>query len=77
MHRQLTDSLFEEPSLRVRLEEDLYLQVDKLVALVAVQTALDNGDYQPNPAIRNHYSLVIEEHALAIRELLRQLFSNS
>lgn len=77
MHRQFTDSLVEELSSRARLEEDLYLQVDKLVALVSVQTALDSGDYQPGPAIRNHYSLVVEEHALAIRKLLSQLFSNS
>lgn len=74
MRRQFTNNLVEELSSRAKLQEDLYLQVDKLVALVSVQTALDNGDYQPNRAIRNHYSLVIEEHALAVRKLLNQLF---
>ncbi len=73
MYRQFTDNLVEGLSSRARLEEDIYLQVDKLVALVSVQTALDNSDYQPNRAIRNHYSLVIEEHALEIRNLLNQL----
>lgn len=77
MHHQFTGSLQAELSSRARLEEDLYLQVDKLVALVSVQAALDSGDYQPGPAVRNHYSLVIEEHALAIRRLLEQLFGNS
>ncbi|WP_308366784.1 MULTISPECIES: hypothetical protein [unclassified Microbulbifer] len=74
MYRQSTDNLVAGLSSRAKLEEDLYLQVDKLVALVSVQTVLDNGDYQPSRAIRNHYSLVIEEHALAVSKLLNQLF---
>jgi len=71
--RQFTDRLVGELSSRAKVEEELYLQVDKLVALVSVQTALDNSDYQPTRAVRNHYSLVIEEHALSVRALLNEL----
>ncbi|MEX1033480.1 MAG: hypothetical protein WDZ30_08970 [Cellvibrionaceae bacterium] len=58
-----------------QLEDALYLQVDKLLALCAVQIALAAGDHTPSPATRNHYSLVMEEQTLELRYLLDRLFA--
>jgi hypothetical protein len=57
-----------------RLEDALYLQADKLLALCAVQSAWAGADCEPSPATRNHYALVMEEQALELRRLLDRLF---
>lgn len=55
------------------LEDQLYLQADKLLALCAAQTALDNSDEPLAPGIRSHYSLLMEEQARALRHTLEKL----
>ncbi len=57
------------------LEDDIYLRVDKLQALCATQTMLDSNDTIPDPSMRFHYSMVIEEQVTALRSLLDQLFN--
>lgn len=57
-----------------RLEDEIYLQADKLVALCTVQAAWASTEYEPSPAVRHHYALVVEEQALELRRLLDRLF---
>lgn len=61
-------------NINAKLEDALYLQADKLLALCSVQAAWANGDYTPSPATRNHYSIVLEEQALELRRLLDRAF---
>ncbi len=73
--RQVFSSEFSNlPSPHPELEDQIYLQIDKLLALVSVQAALDTSDYNPRPSTRNHYSLIIEEHAVELRRLIDQVF---
>jgi hypothetical protein len=57
-----------------RLEDALYLQADKLLALCRIQAAWDSAEYTLSPTTRTHYSLVIEEQALELRRLLDRMF---
>lgn len=57
------------------LEDDIYLRIDKLQALCSTQTMLDSNDSAPDPSIRFHYSLVIEEQVIELRDLLDKLFN--
>lgn len=57
------------------LEDEIYLQLDKLQALTALQTLMNSADDPDVPRKHyQHYSLVIEEHLLKLRGLLNQLF---
>lgn len=49
-----------DPTVQATLEDQLYLQADKLLALCAAQTALDNSDEPLALGIRSHYSLLME-----------------
>ncbi|MGQ9427032.1 hypothetical protein ACXYTJ_15365 [Gilvimarinus sp. F26214L] len=49
------------------LEDELYLQADKHLALCTVQAALDSGEQSLPSSVRSHYSLVMEEQARAAR----------
>lgn len=71
MQRKASDGM--DPTLIADLEDKLYLQADKLLALCAAQTALDNGDQQLPLGIRSHYSLLMEEQARALRSTLEKL----
>lgn len=57
------------------LEDEIYLQLDKLQALTALQTLMNSAE---DPAIPRkhyqHYSMVMEENLLKLRSLLNQLF---
>lgn len=57
------------------LEDEIYLQLDKLQALIALQTLMNSTE---DPALPRkhyqHYSLIMEEHLLRLRGLLNQLF---
>lgn len=57
------------------LEDEIYLQLDKLQALTALQTLI-NSTEDPDVPRRHHqhYSLIVEEHLLKLRGLLNQLF---
>jgi len=57
------------------LEDEIYLRIDKLQALCAVQVILDMGDVATARYIRTHYSMVIEEQVTELRNLLNQLFN--
>lgn len=57
------------------LEDALYLQADKLLALCSVQAAWVTADCDPSPATRHHYSIIMEEQALELRRLLDRLFA--
>lgn len=62
-------------TINSKLEDALYLQADKLLALCSVQSAWANADYTPSPSTRNHYSLIMEEQALELRRLLDRAFA--
>lgn len=70
-----TDINSQFATLDSNLEDALYLQADKLLALCSVQAAWASSDYLPSASTRNHYSLVIEEQALVLRRLLERAFS--
>lgn len=57
------------------LEDEIYLQLDKLQALTTLQTLMNSTE---EPAIPRkhyqHYSLIMEEHLVKLRALLNQLF---
>lgn len=74
MRQVFTGEFPKYPSPHAELEDQIYLQIDKLLALVSVQAALDTSDYDPRPSTRNHYSLVIEEHTIELRQLIDKLF---
>ncbi|HEY8939550.1 MAG TPA: hypothetical protein VIM59_05160 [Cellvibrio sp.] len=57
------------------LEDEIYLQLDKLQALTALQTLMNSAE--ETPYSRQHlqcYSLIMEEHLHKLRALLNQLF---
>ncbi len=57
------------------LEDEVYLQLDKLQALVALQTLMNSMEDPDVPRRHHqHYSLIVEEHLLKLRGLLNQLF---
>lgn len=56
------------------LEDAIYLQMDKLLALCGMQALADGSDCEVPLGLRSNYSVVLEEHALALRKLLDQLF---
>lgn len=56
------------------LEDALYLQADKLLALCTVQSTWTSADCEPSSATRSHYALILEEQARELRRLLDQLF---
>lgn len=57
------------------LEDEIYLHLDKLQALTALQTLMNSVE---DPAVPRkhfqHYSLVMEEHLQKLRGLVNQLF---
>lgn len=57
------------------LEDEIYLRMDKLQALCSAQILLDSGDTVPNRYIRTHYSMIVEEQVIQLRNLLNQLFT--
>jgi hypothetical protein len=63
-----------EGEIRGRLEDELYLHADKLIALCVAQSALDSNDCLLPLGIRSHYSLLMEEQARALRHMLDTLF---
>jgi hypothetical protein len=57
------------------LEDEIYLQLDKLQALTALQTLMNSTEEPTLPRKHyQHYSLIMEEHLLRLRGLLNQLF---
>lgn len=57
------------------LEDEIYLQLDKLQALAALQTLMNSTEEPDVPRKHyQHYSLIVEEHLLKLRGLLNQLF---
>lgn len=56
------------------LEDRIYLQMDKLAALCSMQVIADTNECQVPLGLRTNYSVVLEEHALALRSLLDQVF---
>lgn len=57
------------------LEDEIYLQLDKLQALTALQTLMNSME---DPAVPRkhfqHYSLIMEEHLQKLRGLVNQMF---
>lgn len=57
------------------LEDEIYLQLDKLQALTALQMLMHSAEDPDIPKKHyQHYSLIVDEHVLALRKLLNQLF---
>lgn len=56
------------------LEDKVYLQMDKLSALCSMQAIADTNECEVPLGLRTNYSVVLEEHALALRQLLDQVF---
>ncbi|MGQ9425217.1 hypothetical protein ACXYTJ_06235 [Gilvimarinus sp. F26214L] len=59
---------------KAELEDQIYLQMDKLLALCGMQSLADANDCQVPLGLRTNYSAVLEEQALALRKLLDQAF---
>lgn len=57
------------------LEDELYVQADKLLALCAAQSALDSCDSPLPFGIRGNYSVLMEEQARILRNTLDRLFA--
>jgi hypothetical protein len=55
------------------LEDEVYFQMDKLLALCTAQTALDHSDQELPVGVRSHYSLLMEEQARTLRDALEKL----
>jgi hypothetical protein len=57
------------------LEDEIYLQIDKLQALSALQTLVNTAEDITIPKKHSlHYSLILEEQLLKLRNQLDQLF---
>lgn len=56
------------------LEDRVYLQIDKLMALCSMQAIADTNECEVPLGLRTNYSVVLEEHALTLRKLLDQVF---
>ncbi len=57
------------------LEDEIYLQLDKLQALTALQTLMNSSDEAGDSRKHYHYySLVVEEHLAKLRQLVNQIF---
>ncbi|MGQ9427611.1 hypothetical protein ACXYTJ_14920 [Gilvimarinus sp. F26214L] len=55
------------------LEDEIFLQMDKLLALCVAQTALTEGEQELALGTRSYYALVVEEQARRVRETLARL----
>lgn len=57
------------------LEDEIYLQLDKLESMVALQTLMSSVE---DPAVPRkhfqHYALIMEEHLHKLRDLVNQMF---
>lgn len=56
------------------LEDEVYLQADKLVALCGMQAIADSNDCELPLGLRTNYSVVLEEQAVTLRKLLDKMF---
>lgn len=56
------------------LEDEIYLQMDKLQALAALQTLLNTTETPPTRAQYLYYSMTVEEQINKLRVLVDQLF---
>jgi hypothetical protein len=56
------------------LEDRIYLQMDKLLALCGMQATADTNDCELPLGLRANYSVVLEEQALVLRKLLDEVF---
>lgn len=57
------------------LEDKVYLQMDKLAALCSMQLIADTNECEVPIGLRTNYSVVLEEHAFALRRLLDEVFA--
>jgi hypothetical protein len=62
---------------KAELEDQLYLQMDKLLALCGMQAIADANDCEVPLGLRTNYSVVLEEQAVALRRLLDRMFESS
>lgn len=67
----------EQTSERAELEDQIYLQMDKLLALCGMQSIADANDCQVPLGLRTNYSVVLEEQALNLRKLLNDMFESN
>lgn len=56
------------------LEDEIYLQLDKLQALVSLQTLLNTAETTPTRAQHLYYAMTVEEQLGKLRELVDELF---
>lgn len=56
------------------LEDEIYLQLDKLQALVSLQTLLNTGEISLTRAQHLYYAMTVEEQLGKLRELVDELF---
>ena len=67
----------EQTRKRAELEDQIYLQMDKLLALCGMQSIADANDCEVPVGLRTNYSVVLEEQAQNLRELLNEMFEGS
>ncbi|MCW8193371.1 hypothetical protein F6455_01060 [Proteobacteria bacterium 005FR1] len=56
------------------LEDEVYLQMDKVLALCGMLSIADSNECDIPLGLRSNYSVVLEEQALALRRLLDRMF---
>lgn len=55
-------------------EDTVFAQMDKLLALCAIQAVLESSDVDLPREIRSNYSRQVEEQALVLRKTLVRVF---
>lgn len=57
-----------------QIEDDIYLQLDKLQALVSLQTLLNTAESAPTRAQQLYYAMTLEEQLEKLRGMVDELF---
>lgn len=56
------------------LEDDIFLQMEKIDALSAIRLAVDAGESAMSPRTMSYFSLVMDQEIKKLRELLDKIF---
>ncbi len=57
-----------------QIEDDIYLQLDKLQALISLQTLLNTAESAPTRAQHLYYAMTLEEQMEKLRGMVDELF---
>lgn len=57
------------------LEDDIFLQMEKIDALCSIRAAVDAGETAMSSRKMTYFSMIMEQEVKALRKLLDQVFS--